>query len=165
MQVINVSFILLSFICVIGAFTLLFAKDLLIASLGLLAVLLGIAGLFFIAGAEFLAVSQIMVYAGGIIVLILFGIMITNSSKSSTPDGIWGKRVFQLLFSGMLFALFAFMSFEIWSAGDFQAIEVRHLPIRQIGISLLSHYLFPFEFSIVLLLAALVGASVVALKK
>lgn len=156
-------FLFLATICIVGALVMLFAKDVLYAALGLLVVLLGVAGLFFLAGAEFLAVSQIMVYAGGIIVLILFGVMITNGLKTVFQRSLWKQRIFQLSIVFGLFLLFAYVFFV--SNPFVQEIEIQYFGIKNIGFSLLTQYLFPFEFSIVLLLAALVGASVVAIKK
>lgn len=156
-------FLFLATICIVGALVMLLAKDVLYAALGLLVVLLGVAGLFFLVGAEFLAVSQIMVYAGGIIVLILFGVMITNGSKTVFQRSLWKQRIFQLSIVFSLFLLFAYLFFIV--NPFLQEFQIQHFGIRNIGFSLLTQYLLPFEFSIVLLLAALVGASVVAIKK
>lgn len=163
MQPVDFVFVLLAIICLSGALFMLLAKDVLHAVLGLLMTLLGVAGLFFIAGAEFLAVSQIMVYAGGIIVLILFGVMITNGSKAIIQRSLWKHRIFQLTIVSALFILFAYVSLMVWQPEA--GLQIRYLGIKQIGFSLLTQYLIPFEFSIVLLLAVLVGASVVAVKK
>jgi len=163
MQPADFAFLFLAVICLAGAMFMLLAKDVLYAALGLLVVLLGVAGLFFLAGAEFLAVSQIMVYAGGIIVLILFGVMITNGSKTVFQRSLWKQRIFQLSVVVMLFGLFAFAAWK--NVEILSGISIRHLVIKALGFSLLTQYLLPFEFSIVLLLAALVGASVVATRK
>jgi NADH-quinone oxidoreductase subunit J len=160
---VDIAFIFLSGICISGAFLMILAKDVLYAALGLLATLLGVAGLFLIGGAEFLAVSQIMVYAGGIIVLILFGVMITNGAKPIFQRSIWKQRTFQLVLVFLLFLLFGAVALTQWHPDP--NLTIRHLTIKQIGFGLLTQYLFPFEFSIVLLLAALVGASVVAVRK
>jgi NADH-quinone oxidoreductase subunit J len=70
---IQLAFFVFAGITVAGAFYLLFTKNVLYAAFSLLLTLLGIAGLFVFAGADFLAVSQIMIYVGGILILLIFG--------------------------------------------------------------------------------------------
>src|SRR6218665_170433 len=80
----QIVFGLFCLITMLGALYVLLSDNLLYAAFGLLVSLLGVSGIFVFAGAEFVAVSQIMIYIGGILVLIIFGILLSN--KKSSPN-------------------------------------------------------------------------------
>ena len=78
----QIIFFVFAVITVGGALFLLFTKNVFYAAFSLLLTLLGVSGLYVFAGADFLAVSQIMIYVGGILVLMIFGIMLTNNKNT-----------------------------------------------------------------------------------
>jgi NADH:ubiquinone oxidoreductase subunit 6 (chain J) len=81
MSLFNLIFYALILMTAGAALFMIITNNVLHAALGLIVCLLGMAGIFAVMGAEFLAVTQIMVYAGGVIVLIIFGIMLTNRTR------------------------------------------------------------------------------------
>ncbi len=160
-----------------GALALLLTRNVLYAAFFLLLTLLGVAGLFVLASADFLAVAQIMIYVGGVLVLVLFGVMLTH--KPSTDSGtdsqqpnqiLSGPKAWQsawfvpVLVAGSLF----FGLYALLVRADFTLLT--HEPFRQttvgtIGVQLMTEYSFPFEVAGILLLAALVGAAYIASPK
>ncbi len=167
----QIAFAAFAVITVGGALYLLFTKNVLYAAFSLLLTLLGIAGLFVFAGADFLAVSQIMIYVGGILILLIFGIMLTNNKNfqrtNLQPNKIevkhhnrfWAVLVATLLFLGFLKIIFE-ANFHIIGKPIHNSSS-----IQQIGINLMTDYIFAFEVIGIFLLAALIGAVYIAKKE
>lgn len=160
-----VSVILYTFeaLAAISAIGILFTKNVFYGALLLIVCLLSMAGIYVILNAEFAAVTQILVYAGGIIVLIIFGVMLTSkiSGKALTVKT-------QYWFGGMLAGLsFLLLLVKFFSEVDFYnsspvARTSSYNSINHIGILFMTDYVLPFEITGVLLLVALLGAAVVA---
>lgn len=167
----QIAFFVFAAITVGGALYLLFTKNVLYAAFSLLLTLLGVAGLFVFAGADFLAVSQIMIYVGGILVLMIFGIMLTNNKdfkrNNLQPNKIsvthhnhfWAVLVAVLLFLGFLKIIFE-ANFHIIGKQIHSGSS-----IKQMGIQLMTDYVFAFEVIGIFLLAALIGAVYIAKKE
>lgn len=153
-----------------GVFILL-TRNLMYAAFALFLALLGVAALFVLAGADFLAVAQLMVYVGGILVLLIFGIMLTRipdpEATSQTPNrvlvdlgrGFWGGAVALALFI-VLFLVIVQANFAL--VGD--TLNSRST-IRTLGVELMTTHLLPFEIAGILLLVALVGAAYLAMNR
>ena len=124
-----------------------------------------LAGIFVLAGAEFLAAVQILLYAGGIMVLYLFSIMLMNVEVAVRMRQ-WHRQ------GVMVFVAAALLGLEIWAvlAGvEFPAAKqwgwsLGATPgnVEALGAVLYTKFLFPFEVASVLLLAAMIGAIVLA---
>ncbi|MCG8390610.1 MAG: NADH-quinone oxidoreductase subunit J [Cytophagales bacterium] len=148
-----------AFIAIISAFFILFTNNVLHAALALIITFLGVTALYVFAHAEFLAVTQIMIYVGGIVVLIIFGVMLTNKAGTSHYKTGSTHR-----FMGTLVAIGA-MSMLIYGILkiNFKAIEhVGQGGIEELGVGLMTGYVLPFELAAILLLVALIGAAVIA---
>ena len=148
----------------IAALSIVFSRNLFHAALFLLGCLLSIAGLYVLAWAEFVAITQLLIYAGGVLVLILFGIMLTAKMGTRPLIVLHAHE-----FSGALVGV-GFMSLMIFSFfGNFsqEATELaRNAPqMESIGLTLMTTFLLPFEIAGILLLIALVGAAVIASHK
>jgi NADH:ubiquinone oxidoreductase subunit 6 (subunit J) len=123
-----------------------------------------IAGIYFLLKAPFVAASQILIYAVGITLVIVFGLMLT-SFKQDMPKlkGETGKSIFSALIA---IGVFYVLSFALvggkWGVFDVPMLCPKNTEI--IGISMLSSYVLPFELISVLLLVALIGAIVIAKK-
>ncbi len=146
----------------LSAVALIFIRNVFYGALLLIICLLALAGIYVLAFAEFIAVTQILVYAGGILVVIIFGIMLTTKI-SGKPLVV--EHMYQ--FSGALVGLsfFALLIYSISSEASFTASEVlqrQYNSVSRIGIDLMSEFVLPFEIAGLLLLVALVGASVTA---
>ena len=124
----------------------------------------GTAGLFLLLGADFLALSQILIYVGGILALLLFGVMLTP------PD--LGERKLNRVLSGMVFmgAGVAWVSAKVaatvqWAQTD--ELPTPHSHAREIGVGFLAadEYVIPFELAAVVLTVALVAAVYIARRR
>lgn len=153
-----------------GGVYILIARNVLYAAFGLLVVFLGIAALYVLARADFLAVAQIMIYVGGVLILIMFAIMLSrriagddlHTGKEKTP--FWGLLTSLAVFLMLqwLFYLVDFSS-QPWIQKSVAAGGIiQESVIRRTGIHLLTGYIFPFELAAVILLVALLGAAYLA---
>ncbi len=136
------------------------------AAIYVLFTLIGIAGLYFWLQYEFLAAVQIVVYVGGIIVLIIFSIFLTQQAG----DKLAKQHINRKIFAGLsVFCGFALTIVQVLEHGFKMGTEDPILPtVENIGHRMLdvnnSGYAFPFEIVSILLLAALVGCIVIALR-
>jgi NADH:ubiquinone oxidoreductase subunit 6 (subunit J) len=147
----------------LSAITLLFIRNVFYGTLLLIVCLLSIAGVYIFLNAEFIAVTQILIYAGGILVLIIFGVMLT-SKFSGKPLVVENKHWLPGIVVGFFF--FALLS-KLFSETHFYSNdqlqqESTFTPINKIGVLLMSDYVLPFEVAGLLLLVALISAAVIA---
>ena len=165
------AFYIFSAMTIASSLFILFSRNLIYAAFALFITFLGIAALFVLAGADFLAVSQIMVYVGGILVLLIFGIMLTQqadkAATSSTANKVMveSKRKIPGFFFGGL--TFIFLLFMILTA-NFRLVGepiVRKSTVKSIGVDLMTSHLLPFEIVGILLLVALIGAAYLAMNR
>ncbi|MCY3540729.1 MAG: NADH-quinone oxidoreductase subunit J [Gammaproteobacteria bacterium] len=125
----------------------------------LVVTLLSIAVIFFLLGAPFAAALEIVIYAGAIVVLFLFVVMMLNLGRSSVArESQWlrpGMWVFPAVLSGILFIVFGYTVLQTENSA---MIEGQVVPPKEVGTVLFHEYLLGVELAGVLLLAALVGA-------
>jgi len=147
-------FILLT---VVPCFWVSLSSNIVHAAFSLLVTLFGVAGLYVLLGADFIGVVQVIVYIGGILVLIIFGVMMTQRGKLLPLSVQLPGRLFGGLLSGIiLVALILAASRSLWPAA---ATLLDPEPTSAaIGDLLLGKYLVAFEVASVLLLVSLVGA-------
>ena len=147
------------FLTLASAFALLFVRQILYAVLLLLVVMLCVAGLFILMQAEFIGVSQILIYAGGVAVLFIFGIMLSDKKGFS-----FTKVAYTQIFSGMGIAL------VLGSLLLYATQAVKKLPnevkvkndVQQLSFELLSDFALPFEVTGILLLSIFIGMAYIA---
>ena len=152
---------LISGLCaVLTASLVAFHPNILYAAIALTFSLISVAGLYAVLGADFIAGVQLIIYVGGIIVVILFAIMMSeNVYKNRFLDGA-RNYLAPLLFSGALF--FVLMKL-IAKAAIPVVLNPQRVPVTEsIGNALIGNYALPFEYVALLLLVGLVGAVVVA---
>lgn len=142
-----------------------FSRSIFRSAVFLLLCLIGIAGLYIMMEMNFVAALQIMIYVGGIVVLIIFSIFLTHNTGSRLPLPI-PRRLFWALsipFSGFMLVLWVLLHHPFRS--EMIATD-RELDIQEIGRQLFNlndyGYIYPFELVSVLLLAALIGGIVIA---
>jgi NADH-quinone oxidoreductase subunit J len=124
--------------------------------------LLGVAALYILAGADFVGVTQLIVYIGGILVLLMFGLMLTNKLNGQavttrTHNRVWGYGL-ALGLLAMLFGALAYVNQPSWILNAVP-LPIEESTIRPIGRLMLTHYVLAFELAGILLLLALVGAA------
>jgi NADH:ubiquinone oxidoreductase subunit 6 (subunit J) len=155
-----VGFYLFAAVTVISACFVVFLKNIMRSVFALLFTLFGVAGLFLFLHADFLAATQVLIYVGGVLVLLLFGIMLTQ--RRVEGDVRTGRIQFlpTLVALALLFGFLVFVIFKtpwaIQGPANFQETT------SSIGILLMTEWLLPFEVASILLLAALVGAVSIA---
>lgn len=149
-------------VAALSAVGLALVRNVFYGALLLVACLLALAGIYVLAFAEFIAVTQILIYAGGILVVIIFGIMLTTKI-SDKPLVVEHSYILSgILAAAACFCLLVF----VLSKESFVSMTAYVSPpvnsVKTIGVSLFSKYMLPFEVAGVLLLIALIGASVLA---
>ena len=127
----------------------------------LFAVLGSVAALYFLLAANLLAAIQLIVYAGGTLILIIFGVMLTSKSpwvrfEAKRGELFWAGVVCLLLFANLAGLLVATFGAET------SPVQPRSASVATIGEALLTTYLLPFEVASVLLLAVMIGAAYLA---
>jgi NADH-quinone oxidoreductase subunit J len=136
------------------------------AAIYLLFSLIGIAGLYFWLQYEFIAAVQIVVYVGGIVVLIIFSIFLTQQAGDLLPKQKIGRQLFSALaaFCGLALVMLQLFQHDFIKTNDV-AIEpsVNNIGLQMLGVND-NGYALPFEVVSMLLLAALIGCIVIALK-
>lgn len=161
----NVFFYLIAAVMVIAALRVVTTSNIVHAALYLVVVLAGVAAQFLLLGAEFVGITQVLVYIGAVIVLFLFGIMLTRATVGN-EDGLDHDNVIPAILTAVLLVLvmgYAVVDF----AGDEEIDVLGNSPttVEQVSDSIFSTYIVAFEAISVLLLAALIGAIVVARKE
>ncbi len=169
---IQAAILLFSALALGGALAVLLTRNVLYSAFFLLLTLLGVAALFVLAGADFLAVAQIMIYVGGVLVLIVFGVMLTHNTDSANRNSQRSNAVltnhrswlWPVVIAGGTFTVL----FQVLSRGGFVLLNRKpnyQTTVDTIGRQLMTDYLIPFEIAGILLLVALVGAAYLAMPK
>ena len=120
----------------------------------------GVAGLYFLLNAEFLAAVQLVIYVGGTLMLIIFGVMLTSKSPFVHYEPKRLEVVIAIAVGVILFSALAIAIGSASFAGN--PIDTGKYPVGPLGESLLGDYLVPFELTSVLLLVVMIGAAYLA---
>jgi NADH:ubiquinone oxidoreductase subunit 6 (subunit J) len=153
-------FFLLAAVALVGAVFAVTARNLVRAALGLILSFFGVAGIYFVLEAEFVAIVQILVYVGAISILILFAIMLTRGLMRDTGSAQNSQWLGAAAVSAILFGALTVIAFTTkWPVAQ---IKLDGDLIPKIGVELVTTYVLPFEAVSLLLLAALIGAIVIA---
>ena len=160
----GLAFGLFAFLTIGGGLVCIFARSVVRSAFSLMATFSGTAGLFLLLGSDFLAMAQILIYVGGILALLLFGVMLTP------PD--LGERRLPRVVAGLVLvgASVAWIAFQVRSSVVWATAE--KLPpvrsnAREIGVGFLAakEYVVPFELAAFVLTVALVAAVYIARRK
>jgi NADH-quinone oxidoreductase subunit J len=155
----SVAFFALAALTLVSGGVVAFSKNIIHSTLALLGTFLGIAGLYITLSADFLAATQILVYVGGTLTLILFAVMLTSrieDMKVSNPQA--NLPVAFGLVAVLLVVLGHVASQTAWPSEIRPAIP----GTAKLGHAFLGEYLLPFEIGSVVLLGALIGSVVLA---
>lgn len=164
----QVIFYLLAIAIVICSILAVTTRRILRAATYLLFVLLSTAGIYFMLDYTFLGSVQIAVYAGGILVLFVFSILLTSHPGECSEQASTTKRILGLVAAtaGAVVCAYALFTYN-W--GNIIPIETGEHPIKAVGHALIGmekfQYLLPFEAVSVLLLACIIGAVMIARKR
>jgi NADH-quinone oxidoreductase subunit J len=156
----NVIFYAIAATMALAAIRVVTTKNVVHAALYLVVVLAGVAGQYILLAAEFTAVVQVLVYIGAIVVLFLFGIMLTRAPIGRTGNLDNDQRWLALTVAVFVLTMLGSI---LWDAfGDTKLEGTSIQTSGDVGLSIFRDYVIPFEVISVLLLAALVGAVVIA---
>ncbi|WP_135230157.1 NADH-quinone oxidoreductase subunit J [Deinococcus fonticola] len=156
-----IAFILLAVLAIVGGVVTIGARNAVHAALGLVSTLLMVAGLFATMNASFLAATQVIVYAGAIMVLFLFVIMLLNANAPITgQDPVPFVREIGGIGAALLAGAFVVLAFSYKDPVNLaeRAGQLQDGSAANVGVTLLTRFLFPFEAVSILLLVAIVGA-------
>src|SRR6476660_9791144 len=120
----------------------------------LLFTLVGVAGLYFLLNAEFLAAVQLVVYAGGTLILIVFGVMLTSKSPFSRFEPKLVEIIIAISIGSIL--LIALVAGIVRTKFATNEMQTGNYPVDRLGQTLLGDFLVPFELSSVLLLVVMI---------
>jgi NADH-quinone oxidoreductase subunit J len=155
-----------AFLAVLGAALLIVSWEPIHSALSLVLVMMSLAVLYLLLGAEFIAAVQIIVYAGAIMVLFVFVIMLLNAGTEERTD--WSKFAKIVGLPMGLFLLLA-IALLLWRsavgasiANGAGAVSNAGVSTRALSAALFQQYLFPFEATSILILIALLGALILA---
>jgi NADH-quinone oxidoreductase subunit J len=150
-------------VAVIPGAAILLARDIVRQAFWLLASLSGFAGLYLWLGADFLGFTQVIVYIGGILILFLFGVMLTQKGDVPLKEEPGWARVFP----GVLVGAFttAILLYVALATPWKQTPRTMDDTVEVIGGKVMSTFILPFEVVSVLLLVALVGATYIGRRK
>jgi NADH-quinone oxidoreductase subunit J len=158
-------FFVFAFIAVMGALLLILAREPIHSALALILVMVALAALYLLLGAEFIAAVQIIVYAGAIMVLFVFVIMLLNAGVEERTN--WSKIS---KYAGLPLGIFLLLELAHFLAHSKTGATIANgagasnaaVSTRGLSEMLFQKYLFPFEATSILILIAILGALVLA---
>ncbi|MBI4674955.1 MAG: NADH-quinone oxidoreductase subunit J [Chloroflexi bacterium] len=153
-------FFVVAVLTLAAAFLTVLVRNVFHAALALVGTFFGVAAIYLMLEAEFLAIVQVLIYIGAIAVLILFAVMLTRGMMQSQESGTnkqwaWAALAIAVLFLGLFILIL-----QVPWVHSGTAVYTDTTPY--LGTELLTTYLLPFEVVSVLLLAALIGAFIIA---
>ena len=159
-------FYFLSIVAIVSAVAVITQRNAVHSALALIMTLLSVAGLYLMLYAPFVAGVQIILYAGGIMVLFLFVIMLVSIEKAQREEQFNNQWFVGVVATGVLAVLFTFVYLKGHVIFPDRAAPLpESLNTQQVGQWLYGPYLLPFEVASLLLLVAIVGAVVMAKKR
>ncbi|MGQ0508108.1 MAG: NADH-quinone oxidoreductase subunit J family protein [Myxococcaceae bacterium] len=160
----DIVFLVLSAIAMVSAAGVAFSRNIIYSALALLGTLLSTGALYIYLRADYVAITQLLIYVGGVLVLVLFAVMLTSRIDQKTHSN---PSMFVFPGMGLLAALIGLLGYVAtktpWKTSSTGTLAVEET-VSIIGNAFLKEYLLPFEVISLVLLATLVGAVVIARK-
>lgn len=163
MSLADLVFYLIAGVTIVSAAGVAFSRNIVYSALALLGTFGGVVGIYFYLAADFVAVVQLLVYIGGILVLVIFAVMLTHriadvtiSNRSVSP--LPAFAIVALLFIAMVRAI----SGATWKVAEKEVVQPTTYAI---GDAFLGNYVLPFELASLVLLATIIGAIVLSRKE
>ena len=156
-------FIIFAALCLTGAVNLLFQKQPINSALSLIVVMTSLAVLYLLLGAEFLAAAQVIVYAGAIMVLFTFVVMLLNAGREERTLGSRAYRTVGFPAVAAILAVIATAFMKLQGFGD-AGIQDHITSTADLSTVLFTRLLLPFEVTSVLILVAILGSVALARK-
>ncbi|HEY9164770.1 MAG TPA: NADH-quinone oxidoreductase subunit J [Candidatus Kryptonia bacterium] len=145
---------------IVSAVGVVFSRNILYAAFALLFAFFGVAALYVLLAADFIAITQILLYVGGIMVLIIFGVMLTSRAYDvEMKRGVLQTIPAVLIVGAVAGTLVGILTTTKWPTVNMAPYEETARPI---GALLMTQFVLPFELASILLLVALIGAVIIA---
>ena len=161
---VGIVFWILSLVIIMSAIMVVSLRNVFHCALFLILALFGVAGIFVMLEAEFIAAAQVLIYVGAVAILMIFAIMLTSNLASRSIR----QTNENVLVSFFVSAVFAFATMILIGSTHVWQYEIKDLSTENtltLGKYLMTEYVLPFEVVSVLLLAAMIGAIVLARKE
>ena len=161
MTLYDVIFYFFAVITLASAGIVVFSRNIIYSAFSLMFTFFGVTGLYVLLSADFLAVTQLLIYVGGILVLLLFGVMLTNKVVNvEMKTGTMQTVPASILVSMTAGTLCGIMYITDWRiVGEPQNVKTT---TAQLGEMFMTSYILPFEIASIVLLVALIGAAMIA---
>ena len=163
MEISTAVFYLVAIITVGSAIVVAFSRNIIYSAFSLLGTFAGVAGLYIFLGADFVAAVQLLIYVGGILILILFAVMLTHRISDVEITNRAAGRIPAVIITGVFLVLL------LQTLRDTPWVKVKEVLYQpttaKIGDLFLQTYLLPFELASLVLLAAMIGAVVISRKE
>ncbi len=163
MNLYDIIFYFFALIALVSGGIVVFSKNIIYSAFSLLFTFFGVAGIYVLLNADFIAVAQILIYVGGILVLLLFGVMLTSEvvnveMKTGTLQTVPASIIVAMM-AGALCGIFYITDWKI-----VHGVPAPASTVSSLGEMFMTTYLLPFEIASVVLLVALIGAALIARK-
>ncbi len=160
MELTTILFYLFTLVTLSAASTMVFSRNIVHSAFALMFTLIGVAALYALLYADFLAATQLLVYVGGILILILFGVMLTTQGEffsfKTVTVNLVPASILSLSIAGLLVYAFAATDWNLAETAE------REETVYDLGMMLMGDYILPFIVVGVLLLVAIIGAILMA---
>jgi NADH-quinone oxidoreductase subunit J len=159
----DIVFYFFAVITIVSASIVVLSRNIIYSAFSLLFTFFGVAGLYVLLNADFIAVAQLLIYVGGILVLLLFGVMLTNrvvnvDIKTGTLQ-TFPASILVVFTAGALCGIYYITDWKM-----IEHVQEVKSTTTSLGEMFMTSYLLPFEIASVVLLVALVGAAMIARK-
>ncbi len=155
----DIVFLVLSLFTIASACVVAFSRKIVYSGFALLGTFGGVAGLYVMLSSDFVATSQVLIYVGGILILILFAIMLTNRVGDVSLSNLSINYKAAVPIIGTFFIYVASLLWDgVWKTVPTPGSESL---VRKMGTAFLGEYLLPFEVISILLVLALIGSLVI----
>ena len=162
----NVFFAVMALVSLVGGVATVASRNPIRGAIGLLATIVGIAGMFLKLNAQFMAAIQLIVYAGAVVVLFVFVMMLLGPDAGAAPPGIPKARLARAAAGVAIVLVMGIGAGMILmarpSTTHFQPVRPEHGSVELVGRQLFTQGIVPFELATALLIVAVVGAIAVA---
>ncbi len=160
MNLYDLIFYLFAVITIVSAVIVVSAKNIVYAAFSLLFTFFGVSGLYVLLAADFIAIVQVMVYIGGILILLLFGVMLTHKITSVDIKTGTIQLIPALIIIGVFAAILIGLMYSThWATNP---AEIPVTTTKTLGNILVTEYVLVFELLGILLLVAMIGAATIA---
>ncbi len=160
MNAFDIIFYAFAILTIVSAGVVVFSKNIVYSAFALLFTFSGVAGIYVLLNADFIAITQILIYVGGILILVVFGVMLTTN----VTDVDVTTQSLKVLPATVVVAVITALLVSVVISTKWRTNEINfgETTIEQIGNLLLTKYLLPFEIASIVLLVAIAGAAFLA---